>query len=300
METVTDCLLDTIGKMQSTLGSNIRWSVPTIMRFASASLAIVTIVTCIYMMTSVQQDLTPKRSLDNSESIKSIKTLIDQLSSRDTPEPYDTNWDKRDWKNFPEKRVTAIRKLYLVRHGQYEGPNGQLTELGREQAEYTGKRLAQYLGRMGVDGAGFRSITHSSMIRAEETARIISASLPNVPVYMDDILKEGGPVKPDPTVSFWSLPDRQFWEDGPRMEAAYRRYFHRQDPGINNTAEIIVAHGNMNRYCILRSLQLRTNAWFNLYLPHASITQVVINPDSRVSVGPIGDAGHIPLEKQTG
>ena len=41
------------------------------------------------------------------------------------------------------------------------------------------------------------------MIRAVQTAELISEYLPNVPVKSTDILCEGAPIKPEPEVTHW-------------------------------------------------------------------------------------------------
>ena len=62
----------------------------------------------------------------------------------------------------------------------------------RIQAELTGKRLAAYL----PEGAQWKVIHQSDMIRAKETAQIIAAHLPNdVPMKAPNaLLNEGYPV----------------------------------------------------------------------------------------------------------
>ena len=86
----------------------------------------------------------------------------------------------------------ASRILVLVRHGQYNlaGQTDQenyLTELGRQQADVTGQRLAllyaRYLrrtdeaGQEVTDRNNFR-LVKSTMTRATETANIILTLLP--------------------------------------------------------------------------------------------------------------------------
>lgn len=54
----------------------------------------------------------------------------------------------------------------------------------------------------------YMSITHSTLTRADETAQIIHSHIPRVPLGMDDVLREGGPIPPNPTISYWGLPER--------------------------------------------------------------------------------------------
>ena len=64
---------------------------------------------------------------------------------------------------------------------------------GREQAALTGERLRQ-------TNITYNEIIHSTLDRAVETASIIGHYLPSVPLRADDMLVEGGPVPPLPTV----------------------------------------------------------------------------------------------------
>ena len=72
---------------------------------------------------------------------------------------------------------------------------------GQRQANITGLRLKQM-------GLPYSQIVHSSMIRADETAKIISKHLPNLKISEDDDIREGGPKKPSPTITYWGLPDK--------------------------------------------------------------------------------------------
>ena len=72
---------------------------------------------------------------------------------------------------------------------------------GRRQANLTGLRLQQI-------GHKYLSATHSPLDRAVETAGLVLAHFPGVPTRVDAILEEGGPVPPDPTINYWSLPKR--------------------------------------------------------------------------------------------
>jgi Histidine phosphatase superfamily (branch 1) len=74
---------------------------------------------------------------------------------------------------------------------------------GREQALMTGKRLREA-------NLTYSEIIHSTMDRAAETARIIHECLndPNLPIRPDDMLVEGGPIPPKPTITYWQLPQK--------------------------------------------------------------------------------------------
>ena len=105
-----------------------------------------------------------------------------------------------------EKKTTKARRhLILIRHGQYhvhakEHDQKTLTALGEEQALFSGKRLSEVYGHRKI------KLFHSTMIRAIQTANIIKEQL-NLEkiesVHMDDLLKEGAPIVPEPPVGHW-------------------------------------------------------------------------------------------------
>jgi len=204
------------------------------------------------------------------------------------------NWDARENESTvnPSK---ASRNIILVRHGQYnldgkEDDERYLTELGLEQAKLTGLRLAEM-------ALPYTSITVSKMKRAVQTADLIHESLPTVPLHpQDGILNEGAPVKAEPRGSW--RPDYQSEVDGARIEAAFRKYFHRAKPcQTEDSYEIIVCHANVIRYFLMRALQLPPEAWLRFSLRHASFTWIVIRPDGKVHCRGIGESGHFPVDK---
>jgi serine/threonine-protein phosphatase PGAM5 len=183
------------------------------------------------------------------------------------------------------------RTLYLVRHGQYANSESSaddaqhtLTPLGREQAAQTGKRLAALLA-----GTPVACVSHSTMTRAAETAVLVAAALPGVPLRPCALLREGAPARPEPDT--WKPRERDVWADSARIEAAFRQHFRRAEPGEAGV-EIIVCHGNVIRFCALRALQLPPEAWLRLGLANGSISKVVMRADGGVSLHCLGDSGH--------
>ena len=64
----------------------------------------------------------------------------------------------------------------------------------------TGERLRQA-------NLSYAEIVHSTLDRAVQTAEIIHKHLmPTTPIHADDMLVEGGPVPPLPTITYWQLP----------------------------------------------------------------------------------------------
>lgn len=254
--------------------------------------------------------------------ILSASGAIDYIKKADsyqtTPSvKWDFNWDKREPSSFikpsknsspdddnkynetlEELKPKATRHLFLIRHGQYitngnEDRDKVLTELGKKQAFKTGERLKDL-------GFSYTRIVQSSMTRARQTSEIICKLFPDVPVEECDLLREGAPIRPEPPSGHWMPDVHQFFKDGARIEAAFRKYFHRAPASQKEDSfEIVVCHANVIRYFVCRALQLPPEAWLRFMLFHASITSVTIRPSGRVIVYGIGDSGHIPAEELT-
>ncbi|KAG8455960.1 hypothetical protein GDO86_001956 [Hymenochirus boettgeri] len=227
---------------------------------------------------------------------------------------WDKNWDRREpmsmvnlskingetgeeelQLHLNKHKPKATRHIFLIRHSQYklDGKTDServLTTLGREQAELTGRRLA---------GLGFKynHIIHSTMTRAKETMDIICKHLPDVTISSSDLLREGAPIRPEPPVCHWK-PDVVYYEDGPRIEAAFRHYIHRADvKQEEDSYEILICHANVIRYIVCRALQFPPEAWLRISLNNGSITHLVIRPNGNVSLRMLGDSGFMPSEK---
>lgn len=219
---------------------------------------------------------------------------------------WDSNWDmcekgtkrpkKRDDGSIDEEskelKPTAVRHLVFIRHGQYHedaknDDDKRLTDLGRQQANITGQRLKDLDFK-------YTKLVCSTLIRAVETADIIAKYLPKVPRETCGFLREGSPVPPDPASKNWR-PDKTFFQDGPRIEAAFRKHIHRADVDqVGNSVEIYVCHANVIRYFVCRVLQFPPEGWLRMSIGHCGITWVTIRPNGRVSVRSMGDTGHLP------
>lgn len=229
---------------------------------------------------------------------------------------WDSNWDHRCPKSMIKRtrkdagddnlineeieknKPTAVRNIILIRHGQYNtsGRNDQeriLTELGRKQAAWTAERLKQLK-------VPFTELVKSTMTRAQETGAIIQTSLSSVPVENCSLIEEGAPVPPEPPIGHWKPEYYQFYQDGARIEAAFRRYFHRAEASQDKDSyTILVCHANVIRYFVCRALQFPPEGWLRISLNHASITWLSITPNGRVILRTLGDSGHMPPDGVT-
>ncbi|XP_054711033.1 serine/threonine-protein phosphatase PGAM5, mitochondrial-like [Uloborus diversus] len=231
---------------------------------------------------------------------------------------WDYNWDRREplsvikpaeKENDPieqnrmnEEKVrvtpTAIRHIFLIRHGQYDesaekDSDRRLTELGIKQAQAVGQRLLDLK-------FNYTSLVRSSMTRAVETSNIILKYFPDLSVETDDLLREGRPIPPEPRVGSYQPEYKQYFEAGARIEAAFRKYFHRADTEQeSHSYEIIVCHANVIRYFVCRVLQVPPEAWLRFSLPNCSITWIVILPNGTCGVVSLGESGYLSKDKIT-
>ncbi|XP_067014759.1 serine/threonine-protein phosphatase PGAM5, mitochondrial isoform X2 [Anabrus simplex] len=200
--------------------------------------------------------------------------------------------DNRYNKEVEQAKPKFTRHLLLIRHGQYNTSAKQedektLTELGRKQAVFTGERLKEL-------NFPYNQLIRSTLVRANETSSYIEKALPDVPVTDCCLLVEGAPIPPEPPIGHWK-PEFYFFQDGPRIEAAFRKYFHRAHASQKaDSYEILVCHANVIRYFVCRALQFPAEGWLRFTLNHCSITWVSILPSGRVTVRAMGDAGHLP------
>ncbi|XP_067650705.1 serine/threonine-protein phosphatase PGAM5, mitochondrial-like isoform X1 [Haliotis asinina] len=230
---------------------------------------------------------------------------------------WDYNWDRREPEylvkpakhdnnkdadttatDLKAKTSKATRHLLLIRHGQYNMESSDdlgrfLTKLGQEQADITGRRLKDL-------NLPYTILISSTMTRAKETADIIHKHVPQLSIVRNDLLREGAPIPPEPPSAHWRPEEAQFYKEGARVEAAFRKYFHRADPDqTEDSYEIIVCHANVIRYFVCRALQFPPEGWLRMSLANGSITYLVIRPSGRVHIKNLGETGHMPVDKIT-
>lgn len=190
----------------------------------------------------------------------------------------------------------ATRTLILVRHGHYSesadadeklGPG--LTPLGIAQARLAGARL-------GALPTKFDALYSSPMQRARDTAATIGGSFPGQKFEIIEDLAECTP----PTRRVEITKDEKP-EDLAACQTQLERVFARFFRPAQGTArqELFVCHANVIRYLVTRALGVDSQAWLEMSLGHASITQIRVDPDGRFKVLTVGDVGHLPPNLQT-
>jgi len=108
------------------------------------------------------------------------------------------------------------------------------------------------------------------------------------------MIQEGAVVRPDPPSWRWKPTDEQFTKEGLRVEAGFMNHIHRPDTNQEDSyTTILVCHGNVIRYFVLRALQLPPEAWLRLAVYNCSITIITVDDETgSVSLRGLGDVGH--------
>jgi serine/threonine-protein phosphatase PGAM5 len=240
----------------------------------------------------------------------------------DNLHPTPTGNDEQDRERMRRLRKEGVtRHIILIRHGQYDERDKDdakrlLTEIGRKQADLTGKRLREMMeGASNEFGpCKIKVVRVSNMARAKETADIIASHLPGVEYpEPDPDLNEGRPCHNLPGGGVSESTIEKTDEQHARIEAAYRKYFYRAPPPLELSGdgenkegkeedrckhefEIYVCHANVIRYFMCRALQLPPEAWLRLCTFNCSLTYLTIRPTGTVSCRMLGDIGHLPYD----
>jgi len=213
----------------------------------------------------------------------------------------------------------AIRHLYLVRHGQREPDSGidergpSLTVLGWKQAHQAARRLAALEADV---------IHTSSLRRTMETAQILAVEQPNnIPIRPTNLLWECVPAMPDfalqwfrahpgagtarmpegmqPWRAIWSELDdvEQLQGDFEHASQAWDKYF--TPAKGKDRHDIIVCHGNLIRYFVMRALMAPPENWINMDICNCSICQINIEADGHPLLVSHNDTGHLHADQLT-
>jgi serine/threonine-protein phosphatase PGAM5 len=188
-----------------------------------------------------------------------------------------------------EPQATFPRTLYLIRHGAYVpdrnadprfGPG--LTPLGVAQARLIAARLSG-------SGVSFDSMTSSTLLRARETAAVMHETLANVPLGQSPLISECTPPLFEGAEGGVA---RDRAECAKQLDRAFAEFFTVAKGARSN--DILVAHGNVIRYLVVKALQVDPRSWLGMSVAHASLTVIQVQPDGSMRVLAVGDSGHIP------
>jgi serine/threonine-protein phosphatase PGAM5 len=196
-----------------------------------------------------------------------------------------------------ETPAPAARTIVLVRHGYYvpdpaadERSGPHLAPIGVAQAQLVGARLAGLTTR-------FDAMYVSPVQRARDTAAVIATDFPGRRFKVIDDLAECTPPTRRADVMAHEKP-----ADMARCKAQFDRLFDRyfKPAEGHERTDLMVCHGNVIRYLVTRALGVDSQAWLEMSVGNASITEIRIEPDGRFKVIAVGDVGHLPPAMLTG
>ena len=184
------------------------------------------------------------------------------------------------------------RFLFLVRHGEAPG-DGELSEAGREQARLTGERLRD---------VPFGGICHGPLPRAAQTAELIAASLPGVPVSVSDLAGDYLPSDPDPDglppsyarfVARFSAAERT---EGPQRAAEALERFARPSSPDGDEYELLVTHNFLVGWLVSQAMAGPPWRWLGVNQMNCAISVIAYQAGLPASLLTFNDAGHLSPE----
>ena len=190
----------------------------------------------------------------------------------------------------------SVHYIYMVRHGIYDRDTSvtddrlgnRLNALGHEQARLIGERLA----RLPVK---FDRLISSEFLRAAQTADDMGVVMKLTPTR-DSVLNECTSTTVNASIMAGEKAADVTACDSARV-AAWRRYF---VPTLeHDTYDVLVCHGNVIRWTLMRALGADTKYWSNQDVGNCSLSIIAVRPDGSIRLVMYSDVGHIPVEKQT-
>jgi broad specificity phosphatase PhoE len=183
--------------------------------------------------------------------------------------------------------------LYLVRHGVAEPHDGPLSDAGKQQARLTGQRLKD---------VPFSGIYHGPLPRATQTADLIAASLPGIPVSACDLAGDYVPSAPDPDglppdyARFVAGFSPAELTAGPQLAAAALERFAGPGSEQDDTYELIVTHNLLIGWFASQAVGAPSWRWLGLNQMNCALTVIAYRPGFPSSLITFNDAGHLPAE----
>ena len=189
-----------------------------------------------------------------------------------------------------------VHTVVLVRHGNYLddpaadpklGPH--LSPIGVAQAHLVAHALAAL--------PAFDGLYTSPVQRARDTSAVIARdAFPRRSFEVVDDLAECTPPTPVAEVARRETP-ADMSACKAQLDRVYTRFFTAATD--HDRSDLLVCHGNVTRYLVMRALGVDPRAWLSMSIGNASITTIRIDAHGRVRVIGVGDVGHLPPNLRT-
>jgi broad specificity phosphatase PhoE len=183
----------------------------------------------------------------------------------------------------------VTRFLYLIRHGDASPHDGPLSEIGREQAQLAGTRLRP---------VPLTSICHGPLPRVAQTAAIIAANFPAVPVTVDelagDYVPPVGDGVPAPYASFLDHFTPAERARGSELAPAALARFTRAGPAEPDTHELVVTHNFLIGWLVSQAMVAPAWRWLGVNQMNAALSVIAYSAALPPRLLSFNDAAHLP------
>jgi probable phosphoglycerate mutase len=187
----------------------------------------------------------------------------------------------------------GTRHLYLARHGSAD-PFGELTDVGRRQANLLGERLAT----VPVD-----AIWHSPLSRAAATAHEIARHLPGVPADEAPELTDHVPYVPSAaeTPQAWAglfdgYDDAEAASGHRLAQALAARFATPSNTTASDTHEVLITHAYQIAWLVRHALEAPPSRWLGLNSANTALTLIEYRAGLPPTIIMFNDMSHLPAD----
>ncbi|MDQ1598203.1 MAG: hypothetical protein QOI70_1627 [Microbacteriaceae bacterium] len=189
--------------------------------------------------------------------------------------------------------------IYLVRHGEQQDaehgmPDGPLSGRGKRQAKLVADRLS---------GVPFTGAWHSPLQRAEETARIMTASMPSLDVKPSALLFDCVPSGPTPDMPhafapfFGSVTEDEIEAGKAQMADATAEWL---TPAREDRHDLLITHNFVIAWFVREVFNAPDWRWMGLNQANCGLTIIRVRSAKPPVLIAHNDLGHLPAELRTG
>lgn len=189
--------------------------------------------------------------------------------------------------------------LYLVRHGEQQDaehglPDGPLSARGKRQA----KAIAERLG-----GVPFTGAWHSPLQRAQETARIMTKSMPSLTVQPSALLFDCIPSGPTPDMPhvfepfFGAISAEQIEAGQAQMADAVAEWL---APSREDRNDLLITHNFVIAWFVREVFNAPAWRWMGINQANCGLTIIRVRSAKPPVLIAHNDLGHLPAELRTG
>ena len=189
--------------------------------------------------------------------------------------------------------------IYLVRHGEQQDaehgmPDGPLSGRGTRQAKLVAQRLS---------GVPFTGAWHSPLQRAEETANIMTASMPSLDSKPSALLFDCIPSGPTPDMPhafepfFGSITRDQIEAGKAQMADAVSEWL---TPARDDRHDLLITHNFVIAWFVREVFDAPAWRWMGLNQANCGLTIIRVRSAKPPVLITHNDLGHLPAELRTG